>query len=92
MMVKTFGELLGYHPSYITKLENGTRDPSLTFILRLIEVSSPEERMEILQDVGLDDLDSTAVEVHLAMRSGEWSQERKSAFRQTVRTMIRTVS
>lgn len=92
MTKKHFGLLLGCDPSYITRLENGDRDPSLAFLLRLLEIADERDRLEILREIGFDELDPVAIDVHLAMRSNAWSQQRKNAFRQTVHTLIRTTS
>lgn len=89
---RAFARVLGYDGSYITRLENGSRDPSLAFLLRLLEVADERDRLEILREIGFQELDPVAIDVHLAMQGDTWSQQRKNAFRQTVHTLIRTAS
>jgi transcriptional regulator with XRE-family HTH domain len=91
-MVKDFAQVIGVDPTYITRLEHGSRDPSLAILLRLIAIGNEGERRDLLREIGLEDIDPIAAEVHNVMRSDEWSQSRKNAFRQTVKTLIQTAS
>jgi transcriptional regulator with XRE-family HTH domain len=92
MNIKQLATELGYDASYITRLENGSRDPSLAFLLRLLEIADERDRLEILCEIGFSELDPVAIDVHLAMRGESWSQQRKKAFRQTVHSLIRTAN
>ena len=90
LQVNEFAEILGYESSYVGRLERGKRDPSLALILRLVSIADDLERRELAQELGFDDLDPLAMEVDQAMRGDSWSQQRKTAFRRTVHTLVRT--
>ena len=87
-----FAARIGYSQGQVSKLESGSRMPSLGLIYKLIEVASADERLRILREVGFLDLDPLAMEVDRALKGEQWSSPRKAAFRTVLWSLLRAVS
>lgn len=87
--LKQASEQFGYDRSYVSRVEQGGRTPSLDYVASVMQYAESRELFQLLGILGFT-VDPLAVKVHAALwEDGRWTDQKRAALRLGIDAMLR---